>query len=70
MTHSADNDARGIIYIDAPLPATVLAEAYRMHAEWQRRQRLALLKWAFDIGPSEMFPSAPYRVTPPEVTGQ
>ena len=37
MTHSAENDARGIIYIDAPLPATVLNEAYRMNAEWDRR---------------------------------
>ena len=37
MTQPVEGDARGIIYIDAPLPATVLREAYRMNAAHERR---------------------------------
>jgi hypothetical protein len=40
MADTTEKDALGIIYIDAPLPATVLNEAYRMQAEWERRQRV------------------------------
>jgi hypothetical protein len=40
MADTTEKDALGIIYIDAPLPATVLNEAYRMHTQVTHRKRL------------------------------
>ena len=41
MPESKTEKTQGITYIDAPLPATVLAEAYQMNAEWDRRHEVA-----------------------------